>query len=131
MLETRAIRLADTADSTRLAALDEAVSEGERAHAEQRWVDVGTANMRFHQAIGGLAGSPRVDELMRQLLAELRLAFHVMSRPREFHEPYLEFNRRITTLVLDGKLVEAEQALEEYFDRAEAQLSEAFTQIAR
>lgn len=30
-----------------------AVEEGEQAAAEGRWVDVGTANMRFHQAYAG------------------------------------------------------------------------------
>ena len=63
--------------------------------------------MRFHEALAALAESPRVNETMRQLLAELRLAFHVMSRPREFHEAYLGPNRAIADLITAGELVEA------------------------
>ena len=79
-----------------------AVEEGEAAADEGRWVDVGTANMHFHQAIAALAESPRVAEAMGHLLAELRLVFHVMAAPQAFHEAYLPDNRRILEM-LDGR----------------------------
>jgi DNA-binding GntR family transcriptional regulator len=105
-----------------LAALQAAVAEGERAHDARDWPGIGTANMRFHQALASLAGSPRVDETMRHLLAELRLVFHVMADPRAFHEPYLAGNREICGLLEAGRYDEAEAALSAYFDRAEGQL---------
>jgi DNA-binding GntR family transcriptional regulator len=99
-----------------------AVEEGEAAAHETRWVDVGTANMHFHQAVAALAGSPRIDQAMRHVLAELRLVFHVMAAPQTFHEPYLADNRRIFELLQDGDLTSAEQSLSTYLDVAEAQL---------
>lgn len=81
LLETSAVRRAGGAAQELVAAVDGAVADGERAAEDERWGDVGTANMRFHEALAALAASPRVNETMRQLLAELRLAFHVMSRP--------------------------------------------------
>ena len=66
-----------------------------RPPAADAWPTCSTANIRFHQALAGLADSPRTDELMRNVLAELRLAFHVMADPRRFHEPYLTRNREI------------------------------------
>lgn len=112
----------------RLAPVRDAVLEGERAAAEERWVDVGTANMRFHQALAGLAGSPRVDDLMRQLLAELRLVFHAMAAPREFHLPYLAVNREILEHLEAGDPAAAGSTLTAYFDAAEAQLLAVFAQ---
>jgi DNA-binding GntR family transcriptional regulator len=111
------------------AALDDvrrAVEEGEAAAADARWVDVGTANMRFHGAIAALAGSPRVEEAMRHVLAELRLVFHVMAAPQTFHEPYLTENRRILDLLDSGDNDAAAEALELYLTAAEEQLTEAY-----
>lgn len=126
LIECAAVHDAQT-DTARLQALRTAVDEGERAAAEGRGSDVGTANMRFHQAIAALAGSPRIDELMRQLLAELRLVFHVMDNPNEFHVPYVQRNREILTSLDAGDLDQARDALEAYLDVAERQLRAAFS----
>jgi DNA-binding GntR family transcriptional regulator len=78
--------------------------------------------MHFHTAVAALAGSPRVDEAMQQLLAELRLVFAVMADPRSFHETYLVDNRALSDLLAAGRFDEAERALADYLDRAEEQL---------
>jgi DNA-binding GntR family transcriptional regulator len=109
-----------------LQALRTAVEDGERAVAAGRGADVGTANMRFHQAIAGLALSQRIDELMRQLLAELRLVFHVMDNPTEFHEPYVPRNRAILELLETRDVTAAREALVSYLDDAERQLLAAY-----
>ncbi len=103
-----------------------AVEEGEAAAAAGRWVDVGTANMHFHQAVSALAESPRVEEAMGHLLAELRLVFHVMAAPQAFHETYLPENRAILELLARGDLAGAEAAMAVYLDAAEAQLVAAY-----
>ncbi|PUA80472.1 GntR family transcriptional regulator [Nocardioides currus] len=131
ILEVSAIRQAARLDAaTRDARLDlvrQAVEEGEHAGAESRWVDVGTANMHFHQTVAALADSPRVDEAMQHVLAELRLVFHVMGAPQTFHEPYLADNRRILDLLVAGSWDAAADALDDYLGVAEAQLVEAYT----
>ncbi|HEX8688670.1 MAG TPA: GntR family transcriptional regulator [Solirubrobacterales bacterium] len=125
-IECSAVRYAGSVGSgtsaPSLTHLREAVTAGERASASGDWAAVGTANMHFHQALAALAGSPRVDDTMRHLLAELRLVFHVMADPRTFHEPYLEGNREICSLLEQGRHDAAEAALAAYFDTAEAQL---------
>src|SRR6266511_4345818 len=94
LLEVGAIRAASpdglAAALPRAAA---ALADADAAAGRADWQAVGTANMRFHQAIAALAESRRVDETMRLVLAELRLVFHVMARHRRFHEPYLSGNR--------------------------------------
>jgi DNA-binding GntR family transcriptional regulator len=110
-----------------LTSLADAVVEGERAADAARWQDLGTANIHFHQAITALGGSPRLDEIMRGVFAELRLVFHVMGDPRRFHEPYLARNQEIFTLLEAGKSVRAERELAAYLDDAEKQLVDAYT----
>lgn len=121
-LECAAVRHAGTAPPEALTTMRQAVDDGERAAQDGRWADVGTANMRFHQAIVGLAGSPRLDEFMRQVTAELRLAFHAMDDPRVFHEPYLTRNRELVSVIATGDGAAAEAALAAYLDHAEQQL---------
>ncbi|MFH8753453.1 GntR family transcriptional regulator [Streptomyces rimosus] len=109
-------------------AMEAAVLAGETAFEERAWRDLGTANLRFHQAVVGLAGSPRMDELMRGVLAELRLVFHVMDDPRRFHAPYLTRNRQIIEALEAGDAAEAERLLESYLEDSRAQLSGAYAQ---
>lgn len=108
--------------------LEAAVVAGERAALERSWQDLSTANIRFHQALVALAGSPRTDELMRGVLAELRLVFHVMDDPRRFHEPYLTRNRQILEALQGGDVAQAERLLASYLEDSRAQLSSAYAQ---
>lgn len=110
-----------------LADVEKAVADGEGAAHSGRWHDVGTANMRFHQALVALAGSVRVDEFMTQLLAELRLAFYVMKNPRQFHEPYLTRNRELLSILQAADYATAEALLADYLADAESQLTAAYT----
>lgn len=126
LVEGGVLRGARHAPDASLDDVRRAVEEGESAAAEDRWVDVGTANMHFHQAIAALAGSPRVEESMRHVLAELRLVFHVMAAPRTFHEPYLAENRRILELLESGDAEAAAASLERYLTIAEEQLTAAY-----
>ncbi|MGN9843347.1 GntR family transcriptional regulator [Nonomuraea sp. H19] len=104
----------------------EAVRDAERAAEQDDWQRVGTANIRFHQALVTLNDSPRLDETMRQLLAELRLVFHVMDNPREFHEPFVDRNRTLLGLIEAGRPDEAAAYLDDYLDHAEKLLVQAY-----
>ncbi|MFB4295603.1 GntR family transcriptional regulator [Actinomadura sp. NTSP31] len=126
ILECEGVRCAPSAPSEALARVEAAVVDGERAAEDDVWEQVGTADIRFHQALAALVGSPRVDEMTRHLLAEMRLVFHEMGSPREFHEPYLARNRRLYDLLERGDLDAAEAELRSYLDDAEAQLTKAY-----
>ena len=108
-----------------------AVQAGMRAHEERRWADVGTANIRFHQAVVAQAGSERLDELMRQIAAELRLGFLEMANPREFHRTYLDRNREIVNALIERDTAEAERLLRAYLDDAEHEMLVAFREMGR
>ncbi|MBR7829832.1 GntR family transcriptional regulator [Actinospica sp. MGRD01-02] len=131
MIELAAVRSLATAgepSAATLAKVAEAVTDAELAAAEDRWQDVGTANLRFHRALVELAGSTRIEEFMAQILAELRLLFHVMKNPRRFHEPYIGRNREILEALEARDLPGAEALLRQYLDDAESQLVEAHTE---
>jgi DNA-binding GntR family transcriptional regulator len=106
-----------------------ALAAAEAAAARDDWSAVGTANMHFHQAVAALAGSRRVDDTMRLVLAELRLVFHVMARHRRFHEPYLHGNRDLYALLAAGDPDAAQRRLADYLDAAERQLVDAFAAV--
>ncbi|QRN80463.1 MAG: FCD domain-containing protein, partial [Nocardiopsis sp. BM-2018] len=99
--------------------------------AEEDWWRMGSANMHFHEALAALARSERINEFMRQVLAETRLVFHVMAAPREFHDPYLKWNRRIHLALVEGNAETAAAELTEYLDTSEDQLVTAFVELER
>lgn len=126
VVEGAALRGAADIGEQQLAGLAAAVEDGRHARDAEDWPGIGTANMRFHRAVTALAGSPRLDDMMDWVLAEMRLVFHIMDAPRDFHLPYLDRNRAIHALVRDGRTGEAAQMMAEYLDSAERQLLEEF-----
>ncbi|MFI6877698.1 GntR family transcriptional regulator [Streptomyces sp. NPDC050400] len=105
-----------------------AVADGRRAAKAREWKGVSTANIHFHRELVALAGSERTDELMRSVLAELRLAFHVVDDPRRLHEPYLARNQQIVETLADGRRDEAEALLADYLDDSRDGLVEVYGQ---
>ncbi|MCF6476062.1 GntR family transcriptional regulator [Nonomuraea sp. MG754425] len=124
VLEGAAVRRAPAGEA--LTVIKEAVADAERAAAQDDWQRVGTANIRFHQALVSFNDSPRIDEAMRQLLAELRLVFHVMENPRAFHEPFVDRNRTLVGLIESGEPDRAAAYLDDYLDHAERLLIRAY-----
>ncbi|GGW49224.1 GntR family transcriptional regulator [Streptomyces xantholiticus] len=112
-----------------LSKAEAAVAEGQKAEEEGEWRQLGTANIHFHHAVVALAHSKRLDELMRGVLAELRLVFHAMDNPRSFHEPYLERNREILSALKAADRVKAELLLAAYLDDAETQLVRRYSEL--
>lgn len=126
MLETSALAQTDQHSQARKSRIRLAVTEGLIAAEAEDWRGLGTANMHFHQAIAGLAGNSRVDAMMSQLLAEQRLAFHVMTPLKDFHDPYLADNLTICELIESGDVKQAATHLASYLDRACQQMVAAF-----
>jgi len=122
VIESGALNAWPTAPEDKRQKVRDAVRFQKESAQAQRWNDVATGNMRFHQAITGLVGSARLDEEVQRLLAELRLMFLHMGDPREFHENYVLLNREILALADDGEVAAAGEALRKYFDVAEEHL---------
>lgn len=105
--------------------LQQLVDDVEEAAAAARrgdWSAVGTANMGFHAHLVRLARSPRADQVVAQLLAEVRLAFHAAASPQRLHEPYVDRNRKLCDLVVQERYAEAADELDRYLDDSLAEL---------
>lgn len=125
-VECDVVRNLPALDETRLGPLYACVEDAEASAARGDWVAVGTANMHFHRELAALAGSRRVDEVVRRLLAELRLAFHAVDSPRTLFEPYVARNRELADLLSIGAVEKAADALAEYLRDSERQLVAAY-----
>ncbi|RSM55478.1 GntR family transcriptional regulator [Actinoplanes sp. ATCC 53533] len=113
LLECSALEQAPT-DPPRATGMRAAVDEAGRGVAAGDWRAVGTANMHFHEQIVALAGSPRLDAWMRQLTAELRLAFVAAPDIEALHRPFVAMNAEIAASYEAGKAHEAAEMLRDY-----------------
>ena len=127
LIEGGAARMAGAAAMSARLAVMAAVQDAEDAAAQGQWWQVRTVDLRFHQAVAALAGSQRTDELMQRALAELRLVFHAMADPQQFHEPYLSRNRLIAEAVILGDGQAAEAELLSYLNDAERQILDVYS----
>lgn len=112
-----------------LSSVREALDFADERFRAGDWNGVGTADIRFHQAIVDLNNSRRINEMMEGIWAELRLIFLAMGDPHEFHGPYLERNREIVNALEAGESDKAAELMLNYLDDAEAQISTAYGQI--
>lgn len=96
-----------------------AVEDARTYRERQDWLAVGTANMAFHGAIVALADSARLDAFFRQVLAELRLAFGLMSDKEWLHAPYVEMNQQVLETFEKGDTKAAVALLEQYLAQSE------------
>ncbi|WP_106129214.1 GntR family transcriptional regulator [Pseudosporangium ferrugineum] len=113
LLECSALAQAPT-DPPRAGGLRAAVTDARRAIEAADWRGVGTANMHFHEQIVALAGSPRLDTWMRQLTAELRLAFGAAPDLESLHRPFVAMNDDIAAAYEAGEAARAAEMLRDY-----------------
>ena len=104
------------------------VAEAQDARARGDIAGMAGANQEFHRTLVARAGSERLDSLMKQVLAEMRLVFHSMGSDPAFHEPYVADNARVLELIAVGRNAEAAELMRDYLNRAEAQLLAAMAQ---
>jgi len=104
------------------------VAAAQDARARGDIAGMAGANQEFHRTLVARAGSERLDSLMKQVLAEMRLVFHSMGSDPAFHEPYVADNARVLELIAVGRNAEAAELMRDYLNRAEAQLLAAMAQ---
>jgi DNA-binding GntR family transcriptional regulator len=113
LLECSALSRAPV-DPPRAEGMRAAVDDATRAVKAGDWRAVGTANMHFHEQIVALADSPRLNAWMRQLTAELRLAFVAAHDLEALHRPFVPMNDEITAVYEAGNAQQAADLLRDY-----------------
>ncbi len=121
LIEVGAIRGGGSPEG--VAAVRAAVEEGRAAAARGDEEALGSANQHFHRAIVALAGSRRLNTIMAQVLAEMRLFFHKAAMDGHFYRGYLDENDEICLALEAGQLDRAGNLLLAYLDRSEAKQS--------
>lgn len=92
--------------------LADVVGQAEQALAAGRTTDVALCNQRFHRQIVAGMGSATLDSQMDRLLARMRLVFlQVLRREPGFHGDFVGVNRRVVTLLSEGRNTEAAEVL--------------------
>lgn len=102
-----------------------AVTQGRLARDADDSAGVALANQHFHRSIVALAGSSRLDRLMAQMLAEMRLVFHTARANPRFYEMFVDDNDRLCALLEQGRFTDAADAMEEYLTRSQAEVLRA------
>lgn len=121
VLEPAALRLASSTNSG-LKELENAIGRGQEALQNADAQALADANQDFHRGVVALSESTRLNELMGQLLAEMRLVFHDSSSDPGFHAAFLPGNAKIVELLRADQPEEAATAMAQYLMQAEAQI---------
>ncbi|MFF1383918.1 GntR family transcriptional regulator [Arthrobacter sp. NPDC058288] len=121
-IEVSAIRGGGSPEA--VAAVRAAVEEGKLAAAANDDEGLGTANQHFHGAIVAMAGSRRLNTIMSQVLAEMRLFFHKATMDAHFYSGYLKDNEEICEALEAGEFERAAELLLAYLDRSEEKQAE-------
>jgi DNA-binding GntR family transcriptional regulator len=116
-IEVSAVRGGGSPES--IASVRAAVEEGRRAAAAGDSEGLGSANQHFHGALVAMASSERLNTIMSQVLAEMRLFFHKASVDGGFYQDYLEENEQICKALEAGNNELAAERLLAYLTRSE------------
>lgn len=119
VLELSAVEHSAVALQPMLDELHLRVQAAEAAVACRDWAQVGTASLRFHQALVALLDSRGIDQFFLGVLAQLRLAFTAMQDEARWHVPWVPRDREICDLVLGGRRDRAAALLLQYLDDSE------------
>lgn len=118
-LELSAVTRTDPVDAGLLAEMADAVTRQETAAAADRWQDVGTASLQFHQCIVRLHGSSLLDGFFRNLIAQLRLLFASAPEERVIQKPWVPKDRALYELLEACLFDDATRQLADYLATSE------------
>jgi len=114
IIECGALFAVPTVASDGLSRVRAAVADGHRAADLGHWQTVAAASIAFHRGLVALAGSPRLDALIAQTLAEFRLAYGYMEDPLAFHVTYLQKHDTVVGLLQQNAPAAAAEYLRTY-----------------
>lgn len=130
LFELAAVDLLAAGEPLDAAGLTTVVDAAETAAGAADWGTVGTANLRFHEMLVAVHGSPRIADFFRRLMTEMRLGFLAVTDIATFHGAYLPRNREVLDHLTAGEHAEARAVLAAYLVDAEADVAAAVALVA-
>ena len=95
------------------------------------WLQVGTANMAFHNGVVALSDSVRLMRSFGHVLAELRLAFLKVELLDFLHAPFVERNEEVYETYLGDGPAAASTLLGHYLGDSERQVLGAYARAGQ
>ena len=111
--------------------MEAAVEAAERFAAEENWLEVGTANMAFHNAVVSLSDSRRLMQSFSNVLAELRLAFLKVEVLDFLHAPFISRNKEVIVVYRTEGSAAAAKVLGAYLGDSERQVLGAYARAGQ
>lgn len=108
-----------------------AVETAHSAAAADDWLQVGTVNMAFHNALVSLSDSSRLMRSFGNVLAELRLAFLKVEVLDFLHAPFVERNQEVLDTYLNESPRAAAAKLGAYLGDSERQVLGAYARAGK
>jgi DNA-binding GntR family transcriptional regulator len=123
-LESAAIRSIVANDTSAAAsqALDQYVTQMEKAEAAGDWETVGNFDLEFHVALVEASGSQRLQRMFSTVISETRLCLGVLTAA-DARADLVQEHRQICDLMQEGKIEQALAVLRKHFDDAVITLS--------
>ena len=111
--------------------MEAAVEAAEKFAAEENWLEVGTANMAFHNAVVSLSDSRRLMQSFSNVLAELRLAFLKVEVLDFLHAPFISRNKEVIEVYRIEGSAAAAKILGAYLGDSERQVLGAYARAGQ
>ncbi|RAE85524.1 GntR family transcriptional regulator, partial [Burkholderia multivorans] len=108
-----------------------AIEEAKAAADAGDWLQVGTANMAFHNGVVALSDSVRLMRSFGHVLAELRLAFLKVELLDFLHAPFVERNEEVYETYLGDGPAAASTLLGNYLGDSERQVLGAYARAGQ
>lgn len=131
VIEVQAATESAAARERRFADMEAAVVAGERAERAGSWRSVGTASLRFHQALVAVLGSDQLDAFIGTVLAQLRLAWEESRDEQAFQRSWSARDREIYELLRRGHRARGVAALTRYLEDSERQVLDELRRARR
>ena len=123
-LESAAVRTIVANDNSAAAsrALDQYVTQMERAEAAGDWESVGNFDVEFHVALVDASGSQRLRRMFSTVISETRLCLGVLTAA-DGRSDLVQEHRQVCDLMQEGEIEKALAVLKKHFDDAVLTLS--------
>ena len=108
-----------------------AIEVAEVAADNDDWLQVGTANMAFHNALVSLSDSSRLMRSFENVLAELRLAFLKVEVLDFLHAPFVSRNQEVLDAYRNDSPAAAATMLGNYLGDSERQVLGAYARAGQ
>jgi DNA-binding GntR family transcriptional regulator len=129
LIESGVARRAGTLTVAEIATLSRPLDLSEDADVSGNWPEVLSKNLEFHRELVRLLGNERLCDLFEGLLDEMTLMLSPLST--DVAGPWLDRNRELLQLLIEGRREEFANALQRYLDASRDDVIPLLEQVGK